>query len=104
MKGRRLQPDEHGWFGDKLEPGDYVKVEPKAMADGSPLPDDWPWKMHYPYWIGCSPNGHSCALGAHKIEEHDDGTITVSPSILIHDGKGTQFWHGYLEHGVWRTV
>jgi hypothetical protein len=36
----------------------------------------------------------------HKITEHDDRTITVSPSILIstHEEK----WHGFLERGVWR--
>lgn len=39
------------------------------------------------------------------ITEHDDGTISVSPSILVykHDGV-TAHWHGYLEHGVWREV
>jgi hypothetical protein len=39
-------------------------------------------------------------LRAHKIDEHPDGTITVSPSILV--SQGDQSWHGYLEKGVWR--
>ncbi len=41
-------------------------------------------------------------LSAHEVIEHEDGTITVSPSILVtgHDGQ----WHGYLERGVWREV
>lgn len=44
--------------------------------------------------------GHIGNLSAHQITEHEDGTITVSPSILIkrHDSQ----WHGYLERGVWR--
>ena len=65
-------------------------------------------------WYCCAPTpvdsdgfGYHGALGdgsgnrGHKVVEHDDGTITVSPSILItrHDGQ----WHGYLERGVWRT-
>ncbi len=43
-------------------------------------------------------------LGNHDVTEHDDGTITVSPSILIHArwaGKDIE-WHGYLERGTWR--
>lgn len=38
-------------------------------------------------------------LGNHTIEEHEDGTISVTPSILItgHNGKR----HGYLTCGAW---
>jgi len=40
-------------------------------------------------------------LARHTVVEHEDGTITVSPSILVSAGKiGT--WHGYLERGIWR--
>ena len=42
-------------------------------------------------------------LALHKVVEHEDGTITVSPSILITGHHGKQ-WHGYLERGVWRQV
>jgi hypothetical protein len=42
-------------------------------------------------------------LGNHTIEEHEDGTITVSPSILSYGSNGKQ-WHGYLERGFWRQV
>lgn len=51
-------------------------------------------------WFAMTPNGMYGNLSAHKVTEHDDGTITVSPSILVtgHDGS----YHGYLEHGVWR--
>jgi hypothetical protein len=50
-------------------------------------------------WYGCTPNDQGCNLGAHEITEHEDGTITVSPSIEVtgHDG----YWHGWLKHGVW---
>lgn len=42
-------------------------------------------------------------LSKHDVIEHEDGTITVSPSILItkHDG---QQWHGFLERGIWREA
>jgi hypothetical protein len=43
------------------------------------------------------------SLTKHTITEHDDGTITVSPSILVDTGDGRR-WHGYLERGVWRAL
>lgn len=42
-------------------------------------------------------------LSAHTVVEHEDKTITVSPSILITGVNGKQ-WHGYLERGIWREV
>lgn len=44
-------------------------------------------------------------LGHHDITEHEDGTITVSPSILVSGGSGPvmkELYHGFLEHGIWR--
>lgn len=52
-------------------------------------------------WMVRTPNGHLGNLGNHDVTEHDDGTITVSPSILVSDHTG-ELWHGFLEHGVWR--
>lgn len=46
-------------------------------------------------------------LSRHTVTEHEDGTITVSPSILMEQGrhaKASPGWHGYLERGVWREV
>jgi len=50
-------------------------------------------------WFGCTPEGFHCNLTRHDVVEHEDGSITVSPSILItrHDGQ----WHGYLRAGEW---
>lgn len=69
-----------------LKPGEYGKVQgvwhcqaPRETPDGF---------------------GYLGNLSRHTITEHEDGTITVSPSILItrHDGS----WHGFLECGIWR--
>lgn len=38
----------------------------------------------------------------HLITEHEDGTVTVSPSILATRGDHGHDWHGFLERGVWR--
>lgn len=107
MIGLRVQPDENG-YPPELHPGEYVRVAPLRRGDGEELSGaeraQW-WAR--PYWMACSPNGHACTLVRHQVIEHDDGTITVSPSILIstsRDGGKTmiELWHGYLERGVWR--
>lgn len=36
--------------------------------------------------------------------EHENGTLTIAPSIWLHAGPGWDGWHGFLEHGVWREV
>jgi hypothetical protein len=86
--------------------------------DGSTLlaPGEY---AHHPNgdWFGCTPNDHLATLTAHSVVEHEDGTITVAPSILVrgivsgigfvpymeqhHEGE---LWHGFLERGVWREV
>lgn len=76
--------------------GDYAKSEDGLWYC---LP---PWKVvenDRMAGVGCLGDG--VGNKGHKVVEHEDGTITVSPSILITDWKyGT--WHGFLEHGVWR--
>lgn len=70
-------------------------------GDGIPAPGTY-FKLGYE-WHAMTPNGHMANLAAHSIEEHDDGTITVSPSILVSRPPFQPcLWHGYLEHGVWR--
>lgn len=81
MKGNRVEPNAEGvlWLNE----GEYGKG-----TDG--------------VWY-CRPFGnHTGSLAKHDVIEHEDGTITVSPSILIDDGRNQ--WHGHLERGVWREV
>lgn len=87
MTGRRL-PDGTDWSSE-WKPGEFSKM------DGGK------------FWIVMTPNGEVGALTKHTVTEHRDGTITVSPSILIHPHNTEEGpspgWHGYLEHGVWRS-
>jgi hypothetical protein len=88
-QGRRLYFKD-GFHLNEFQPGDYGK-NPNG------------------YWMCRIPDEkHNClgSLEAHDVVEHEDGTITVSPSILItsEDETGKYSWHGYLEKGVWRTV
>lgn len=75
MKGRRVYPDSAGML--RLAEGDYGK----DMAGR---------------WHVRPPGAHAGELDGHTVTEHDDATITVSPSIAGED------FHGYLERGVWR--
>jgi len=87
MIGKRVYADAENM---NLQPGEY------AYVDGR--------------WYGCTPNGHLGDLTEHQVTEHNDSTITVSPSILVtipnygNTGKDKELWHGYLEAGVWREV
>jgi hypothetical protein len=86
MQGAR-RPD--GTQPHEYEPGDYG-----LWAEGGT-------------WFCRTPSGATGNLSAHSVDEHADGTITVSPSILVHRGTGEYHgdeWHGYLERGVWREV
>jgi hypothetical protein len=86
--GRRLASLAEFYQG---QPGDYCKVtsdEPGA-APGHTV------------WYIRDPAGSVGQLRDHKVTEHDDGTITVSPSILNPRPGG---WHGFLERGEWRSA
>lgn len=87
MQGERVRPDETGALW--LAPGEY----------GQNVAGEW---------CARPPGGrvHMGSLKEHDVTEHGDGTITVSPSILIQqDGPiGLVLWHGYLERGVWREL
>lgn len=75
MQGRRVYPDEKGVL--RLAEGDYGRHSELG------------WMARPP---GCSMG----SLEDHQVTEHEDDTITVSPSI----DAGT--WHGHLVRGVWQ--
>ncbi len=95
MQGRRLADDAS--IGD-MEPGDYLLRSGRRMV-----------------WL-CLPNGAQANLQVSDmtatdvrtwgLTEHDDGTLTLSPSILLHPSPPADpvGWHGFLECGVWREV
>jgi hypothetical protein len=83
MQGRRVYPNDEGRL--LLAQGDY------GFADGQ-------WWARVP-----APGFGMGNLSSHEIMEHEDGTITVSPSIPC-IGHHDKQWHGYLERGIWREV
>jgi hypothetical protein len=92
--GRRIADGE--WHRVEREAGDYGRVYRYENEEV----EGWIWKA-------VLPSGAEGDLTAHQITEHEDGTITVTPSIqgdstsglIIGDG-----WHGFLERGVWREA
>lgn len=83
-------------------PGKRVELIPQPGGFQMLAPGEYgKWKDGT--WYGCTPSGEGCNLAAHSITEHEDGTITVSPSIGIGD-RSNWDWHGYLEHGIWRLA
>lgn len=59
------------------------------------------WKDETGNWFILFPNEDLLGnLANHKVEEHDDGTISVTPSIKVWNGRGVER-HGFLTKGVW---
>lgn len=90
MIGRRVHCTPEGYLKGLGEPGDYGRATSE-------------WAKKYPqqgWWNVVAPDGSACSLNPaiHTVTEHDDGTISVQPSIV------TTTWHGWLERGVWRSV
>ena len=88
MNGRRLPDDLDPFASGAAQPGDY-------------------WR-HRGVWYCMTPSGDMGNLRLHAIGEHEDGTITVLPSIRVTrpmaSGASQEEYHGWLERGVWRSV
>lgn len=70
-----------------------------------PLPGEYGRSMDGSWY--CVPPSEPELIGNlsnHKIVEHEDGTITVTPSILITQSWRNLVWHGYIERGIWRKI
>jgi hypothetical protein len=103
MQGRRVGDGEMRGSAC-FESGAYGRV----LSDG-----EW-------IWYARTPNGLLGDLTPHEVVEHEDGTISVNPSIevspppgreieiadddaLMRSGGREGYWHGFLERGVWRS-
>lgn len=78
----------------------------KALYDGPPggyTPVTNSESGQIVWWIK-DPSGHVGRIPEHAVTEHEDGTITVSPSILATEAEHGHDWHGFLENGIWREV
>ena len=90
--GRRVRVDKDGFFVDIGKPGDYGRINRTIEQVHGFSKQLW--------WQVFAPDGSSCSLNpeVHEVTEHDDGTISVHPSII------TKTWHGWLKRGRWESV
>lgn len=81
----------------------YIDVEDPTQSHEHMQPGGY--RREGGVWYATTPNGLYGNLSAHDVTEHSDGTITVSPSILVEQpSRLREAWHGYLERGVWREA
>lgn len=73
---------------------------PDATEWSPALPAGAYWRDRRGEWVALTPNNLLAGLSNHTVIEADDGTITVSPSILVRQPSVGE-WHGHLERGVW---
>jgi len=92
MHGRRRETNCQGFYVHPPHPGDYGRLEITLEQVRGFVEQLW--------WNVWAPDGSSCSLNPeiHTVTEHQDGTITVTLSIV------TSTWHGWLERGDWRSV
>lgn len=84
MKGNRRYADPDGTF------------EPLAWDHG-----DFGRDPESGTWYALTPNGALANISGHTITEHEDGSITVTPSILVRTAE-EELYHGFLTNGEWR--
>ncbi len=85
IQGRR-RPDNWDYLAADAQPGDY------GWHD---------WTGHR-YLVVLDPDGAVGSLGpGHTVTEHEDGTVSATPSIDDTDRSG---WHGWLTNGYWQSV
>ena len=79
-------------------------IEPGGLPTGLDDMGLCYWKGDGTWWIYLPRAGVGC-LSAHKVVEHEDGTITVSRSIGLRKAAGYEWArHGWLERGVWQEA
>jgi hypothetical protein len=86
LVGKRIQTNAEGWLPDLTEPGTFgCATHPRIK------------NTFGGWWNVCAPDGSVVELNPskHTVAEHEDGSISVYPSIV------TKTWHGWLVAGVW---
>lgn len=86
MYGKRIFSDEEGRFPSTMEPGSYGCATNDRIK-----------RTFAAWWSVCTPDGSVVQLdpNKHTVTEHEDGSISVWPSITTRD------WYGWLVAGVW---
>jgi Family of unknown function (DUF6527) len=81
-------------------------VQGRRGVDGDWTSDRQPgeyWRNENGWWALTPRFEHAVDLSTWQVTDHEDGTITVAPSIFVNQGAPNA-WHGFLECGMWREV
>jgi len=101
MTGRRIENPDNYTNAPAVQPGDYWKDRAGHWHVAAPVPPDADGFLLI------------ADVSTWSVTEHEDGTITVSPSIFWgssgypnspREWAAAHTWHGWLEHGVWREA
>jgi hypothetical protein len=93
VQGVRVYPDAHGWLdGSEID-------KPARYGRATAVVGRLAW------WQVTAPDGSvgSVNPSVHQVVEHDDGTITVSPSLNF-AARRAGAWHGWLRRGVFESA
>jgi hypothetical protein len=84
--------DANGWLPPNFTPGDYGRATAAEIKPTSSLA----------WWQVCAPDGSNGSLDPeiHTVTEHEDGTITVTPSLDFSKRRAGAY-HGFLTRGIW---
>lgn len=96
VTGIRVMPNDKGW----LDPREIDKPARYGRATAAAAQGKRPG-----FWQVTAPDGLVGAIdpSIHTVVEHEDGTITVTPSIDF-SKRRPGAWHGWLTKGVFRSV
>ena len=99
MKGRRVANGEV-----PTDPGDYAWMPLRPGPEH--FKDDQSGEYPRLGWWLMTPNGRSGSLDPklHTVTVHEDGTISVHPSIRIPESGALPAFHGWLVEGEWRRA
>lgn len=105
FEGRRREDTRADRLPEDLQHGDYWRV--LQPSTGEPMTSGSDTNLTGTVWM-CAFDMGIGTLSNHTVREEEDGTASIRPddgssnAVLIRGPLGE--FHGYLEHGVWRTV
>ena len=96
VQGIRVYPNPDGY----LDPAEINKPAHYGRATADRVRD-----TRIGWWEVTTPDGMVGSLSpqVHNVVEHEDGTITVTPSLDMSQRR-TGGWHGWLTRGVFKSV
>lgn len=97
------QPSDAPFVGRRMpSTSDGIYDVETTMANGAyvKVPEDHRYYAMGIRWLISYGTCGAIREGTHTVEEHDDGAITVSPSLVMPYSTAGERWHGWLRRGV----